>query len=109
MPVYALEKPIETTKPRLVVLEVAGPTSYPAGGFQVTIADLKRIHFAVATFRGTRVTNLVYQLDVTWSGNTVTIKVMQIDVTATTAGWSEVAAGTDLSGLTFQIIAVGEA
>jgi len=87
----------------------AGPTSYTSGGFDISLPELKRIHFAVAMFSGARPSNYVYQLDVSWSVNRVRVTVMRIDVTATApAAWTEVPAGTDLSGLTFSVIAIGE-
>ena len=86
-----------------------GPSSYPSGGFNITINGLSKIHTAIVTFKGSRPDDLVYQLDVSWSGNTITVKVMSINVTASSpASWSEVAGGTDLSGLIFDIIVVGE-
>ena len=108
MPSFAMLKPRGRAKPKGATAEVTGPSSYPTGGFTVTFDELKAIYFALASFKGSRTTNLVYQLDVSWSGNTVTIVVNQIDVTAATATWAEVASGTDLSGLTFDVIAIGE-
>ena len=105
---FAMRRPRGRARPKGSVVETSGPSSYPSGGFAVAINDLKYVHWAAATFKGTRATNYVYQLDVSWSNNTVTIKVMEIDVTAATATWAEVASGTDLSGLTFDIIAIGE-
>lgn len=87
----------------------SGPTSYSSGGFNITVNGLSKIHTAIVTFKGSRPDDLVYQLDVSWSGNVITVKVMSINVTAASpVSWTEVAAGTDLSGLTFDIIVIGE-
>ena len=88
---------------------VAGPASYPTGGFTITVNGLSKINTAIVTFKGARPNDLVYQIDVSWSGNVITVKVMSLNVTAASpVAWGEVAAGTDLSGLTFDIIAIGE-
>lgn len=78
-----------------------GPSSYTSGGFNVTISGLSKIHAAVVVSNGNRVA-VVKSI----SGNTITIAVYE---EAGAAGpLAEVAAGTDLSGYTFWILAIGE-
>jgi len=83
---------------------VSGPTSYPTGGFTVTIADLARIEDAVVIAGGGYKAEVV-----SISANTLTILVRYYDYPAAAAGVAiEIPAGTDLSGVTFRIIAIGE-
>jgi len=83
---------------------VSGPVSYATGGFTVTIADLEAVEDAVVIAGGG------YQAEVAKiSGNTITILARYFDYPAAAAGVAiEVPAGTDLSGVTFRIIAIGE-
>lgn len=93
---------------RLVAcIETAGPTSYPLGGFSVLFEDVTDLSdFTVKVI--TNPTQLLEADDtcysVSWSvsDNTVNIVVKSINVTAASpVSWSEIAAGTDLSGVTF--------
>lgn len=83
---------------------VTGPTSYTTGGFTVTIDQLTAVYDAVV------IAGRGYLAEVaSISGNTITIRVYQFDYPATAAGPAvEVPAGTNLSGVTFRIIAIGE-
>ena len=85
---------------------VSGPASYSAGGFTVTIDEVKNIEFALVQLRQQ---NNAYRISYSFSDNTVTIQVFEISADTTTGAISatEVAAGTDLSGLNFDIIVVG--
>jgi len=91
---------------KIAFKSVNGPTSYSAGGFTVTIDGLREIVHAIVELRQ-RGNN--YRIDYSWSGNTVTIKVYVIaaDTSSGDISATEVADGTDLSGLTFDIIAIG--
>jgi len=85
-----------------VTLTVSGPTSYPAGGFSVSIGALRLIAWAKVIAGGG------YKALVTWSGNTLTVVAHYYDYPAAAAGTSiEVPAGTDLSGVTFIVEAEG--
>jgi len=87
----------------LRVVSVAGPTSYPAGGFTVTISGLKRVVGAFVVPTGG------YKASWTWTGNTLTIVAQHYDYPAAAAGPAvEVPAGTDLSAITFHIFVWGD-
>jgi len=75
---------------------VTGPSSYPAGGFEVKIPELKKIYAVVVSCSDAYFPCVV----------SVTDNVVKILVKDTTG--SEVSSGTDLSGITFNIIAFGE-
>ena len=89
---------------RLAVVGVSGPSSYSAGGFTVSIPELRRVVAAIVQASGG------YKAEVaSVSGNTVTVKVYYYDYDASADGPAvEVPDGTDLSGVTFTIVAIGE-
>jgi len=90
--------------PKGWVGSVSGPTSYPIGGFTVTIPDLVRIEDAVVIAGGGYKAEVV-----SISANTLTVQARYFDYPAAAAGVAiEVPAGTDLSGVTFRIIAIGD-
>jgi hypothetical protein len=104
MPAFGLTKARGRAVPKGWIGSVAGPTSYATGGFTVTIEDLSRIEDAVVIAGGGYLAEVA-----SISGNTVTIVVRYFDYAATAAGTAiEVPSGTDLSGVTFRIIAIGE-
>jgi len=82
----------------------AGPSSYSAGGFTVTVSDLRKVEAVL--FVGA---NAGYICEpASMSDNTVTVKVYYFDYDATADGAAiEVANATDLSGVTFTVIVVG--
>ena len=88
---------------------VAGPASYTTGGFNVVIDELSKIHvLAVSVRTNLKVSNYVHVVDYSYTGNVVTFTVYRIDVTAAApSAWAEVPAGTDLSGLVLEILAIG--
>jgi hypothetical protein len=94
---------------KVVQMTVAGPTSYTTGGFTVVVPELEKIHALVVSVRtNLKVDNYVYAADYSYTGNRVTFTVYRIDVTASApASWSEVPAGTDISGLVIEIVAIG--
>jgi hypothetical protein len=99
-----------TVDGKKVVSKVAtGPSSYTAGGFRVVIDELSKIHaLAVSVRANLKGSNYVYAIDYSYTDNVVTFVVHRIDVTATApAAWAEVPAGTDLSGLVLEIVAIG--
>ena len=83
-------------KPRIYIGTVAGPASYSTGGFTVTISELTKVSNAIAVAGGGYVAEVV-----SISGNAITVKVYS-------GAGTEVGDGTDLSGVTFTILAVGE-
>lgn len=100
MPTSGLVKGTGLGKRKIYVGSTTGPASYTTGGFTVTIDDLNNIEGAVVTTSGGYVASIAGI-----SGNTITIAVYQ---EAGAAGaLAEVTAGTDLSGVTFYIIAIG--
>jgi len=103
MPAFDLVRPsARKGVPKGYIGTVTGPTSYATGGFSVTIADLESIDGAVVIAGGG------YKAEVTWTANKLTIVVRYFDYPAAAAGVAiEVPAGTDLSGVTFIIIAIG--
>lgn len=94
----------KTEDGRLIVQYTgAGPASYTAGGFGVSIASLKRVESVLMAGN-----NGGYLCETTASGNTVTVLVRYFDYAATVAGPAvEVPAGTDLSGVTFTLVVTG--
>jgi hypothetical protein len=94
---------------KIVQVTVRGPTSYTTGGFRVVVPEIDKIHaLAVSVRTNLRVSNFVHVVDFTYAGNTITFTVYRIDITAPApASWSEVPAGTNLSGLVLDIIAIG--
>ena len=90
-------------KYRVYFGSTTGPSSYSSGGFTVTIDNVSKIDNVVVMASGG------YLAEASASGNTITIKVYYFNYPATAAGVAEeVAAGTDLSGVTFRIIAICE-
>ena len=88
---------------KLVITSVAGPASYSTGGFTVSIDELKEVEEAIVVAGGGYLAEVASK-----SGNSITVKVYHFNYPATAAGPAvEVDAGTDLSGVTFIIIAVG--
>jgi len=90
---------------KVVVTQVSGPSSYTTGGFNVVVGELGEIQAAIVK------AGSGYDADIDFansSGNTLRIKAYYYDYTASAAGAAkEVAAGTDLSGVKFTIIAFG--
>jgi hypothetical protein len=94
---------------KIVQAVVTGPSSYATGGFTVTMGELSKIHAASVSVRSNlKADNYVHAVDYAVSDNTITFKVYRIDVTAgAPSAWSEVPAGTDLSDLTLEVVAIG--
>jgi len=85
------------------LFSVTGPVSYPTGGFTVTVSGIKNIKSVIVIPTGG------YKASWTWTGNTVTIVAQYYDYPAAAAGPAiEVPAGTDLSGISFFLIVIGE-
>ena len=88
---------------KIVATSSAGPSSYAAGGFTVSIPELKEVYSAFVEAGSGYLAEVA-----SISGNTVTIKAYQFDYAATAAGAAvEVPDATDLSGVTFKILAIG--
>ena len=83
--------------------KTVGPASYTTGGFTFNATDFKKVNGAIP------VADSGYKAEIaSISGNTITIKVLEYNYPATAAGVAtEVASGTDLSGVTFYIIVDG--
>ena len=95
----------------VVVKETTGPSSYSAGGFNVTIGELEKVSKAIVQVIGGG--EYLAQV-VSISGNVVTVKVRDnIEQEVAEGGSStytiggEVSDGTDLSSVTFYVIAYG--
>ena len=95
----------------IIVKETTGPSSYSSGGFEVTIGELEKVDKAVAQVIGGG--EYIAQV-VSISGNKVTVKVrnnieqaVDENGTSTYTIGGEVADGTDLSSITFYVIAYG--
>jgi len=87
--------------------EVAGPSSYPSGGFEVVVEDVKSLeNFIVkVTPNPTQLReddNYVYSISWSVTGNKVKIVIKRADVTASPASYSE-PTGVDFSGVKFII------
>lgn len=95
---------IDPKRVKIAVTKVAGPSSYPTGGFSVTIGDLN----IVLAVLNVKITGGYRAEHGEPSGNSVPIIVRQYDYPATAAGPApEVPAGTDLSGQTVEVVAIG--
>lgn len=96
---------------KTIVKVVKGPASYTSGGFQVKIGELQKVTAAfVSDIGGGEYLPQIASI----TGNTVTVKVRDNIEQAVNEGGSatytiggEISAGTDLSGVTFQIVAFG--
>jgi len=89
---------------KIAMVSVAGPSSYATGGFTVRVSDVNRIDAVIWAF----ITGGYKIGGYTVSGNAVTVAVHNYNYPATAAGPStEVAAGTDLSGQTVQLVVIG--
>ena len=80
---------------KIVLTTSSGPSSYSTGGFSVTIDEVNYIHGIIEA----RMTG-GYVVEVSYSGNTVTVIVYS-------SPGSEVTTGTDLSTETVTIVVVG--
>jgi len=78
--------------------KVSGPSSYSTGGFTVTIGELESVAGAVITVESS---TFYHPQIASISGNTIKVIVYAWDGAAV----SEISAGTDLSGVTFHILA----
>jgi hypothetical protein len=94
---------------KIVQKVITGPSSYETGGFTVTLGEVNRIQALVVSVRtNLKVSNYVHAVDYSYTGNTITFTVYRMDVTADApSAWSEVPAGTDLSALTLEVLAIG--
>jgi len=103
----ALRRPIgiRAGEPKMVVNRVAGPTSYAAGGFDVTVSELGEV------IAGFVIAGGGYLAEIDWansSKNKLRVKAYYFDYDAAGDGAAiEVADGTDLSGVYFTIVAFG--
>lgn len=92
-------------EPRMVVTRTAGPSSYSTGGFDYTVGELSEI---IAAFV---IADSGYLADIDFANsnkNTLRIRAYYFDYDASAdAAAIEVAAGTDLSGVNFVVIAFG--
>lgn len=104
MPLAGTVKALGAGTYKLFFGTATGPSSYTTGGFTVTVSDLTEVHDAIVVAGGGYLAEVA-----SISGNSVTIKVYEFNYPATAAGTAtEVSAGTDLSGVTFRIVALGE-
>jgi len=104
VPAFGLLKPRGLATPKGWSGSVSGPTSYPTGGFTVTVAKLRRVFDAMVEAGGGYKASVV-----SISANTVKVEVRYYDYPAAAAGTAiEVPAGTDLSAVTFRIVAIGD-
>ncbi len=94
---------------KIAHLIASGPTSYPTGGFTITVAELEKIDGLVLSIRSNlKVSNLVHAVDYSYSRNTITVTLYRIDVTAAApSAWAELPSGTDVSSLVLEIVAIG--
>jgi len=85
-------------------ISVAGPTSYPAGGFDVVIGNMRNVLNAIPTITGGFLAEVASITD-----NKVKIKVNRFDYPAAAAGPAvEIPAGTNIAAQTVRLIAFGE-
>jgi len=92
-------------EPKVIVMRTAGPSSYAAGGFDVTVSELSEIIAAFPIAGGGYLAEIDFDNS---DKNKLRVKVYYFDYDATADGAAiEVAAGTDLSGVYFTIVAFG--
>ena len=104
MVVGSLGKPFGLGQLKVVAESVSGPASYPSGGFSVAFDELRQVHAAIVIAGGGYLAEVAGV-----SGNTVTIVVRYFDYDAAADGVAiEIPAGTDLSAVSFWVIAIGE-
>ena len=90
----------------------AGPASYAAGGFNIT-TDLTALDGVMVAARNSQIlaaADTVYEVRYSVTGGVINIQVF----TASTVGagpnaWAQIADTTDLSGVTFDYLALGRA
>jgi len=83
--------------PKVVTVRVTGPTSYATGGFDVTVEELSEI------IAGYVIAGSGYTADIDFANSDKN----KLRVIAYSAADTEVAAETDLSGVSFTVIAFG--
>ena len=104
MVLAGLTKGLGKGKFKIYAGNTAGPSSYPTGGFDVQITGLSKVHAAIVVAGGGYLAEVA-----SISGNTIKVKVNYFDYDASADGTAiEVPSGTDLSGVTFYVIAIGE-
>ena len=98
---------------KLVVTNTTAPASYATGGFSVAVSELSTVNYAFAQAMNPGAAGYLALIK-SISGNTVTVQVYEVNQPVNEGGSAtytvtikEVAAGTDLSGVTFNVIAVG--
>jgi len=96
MPVLGTTKALGKGTYKIYIGSVAGPSSYSTGGFTVTVSELASISNAIVVAGGGYIAEVA-----SISGNTITVK-------AYSGAGTEVTDGTDLSTVTFIVLAVGE-
>ena len=86
-----------------VYVKTAGPAAYTAGGFEVVEGELGTVETAVVQASGGYTAEVA-----SITGNKVKVKAYYFDYDAAADGVAiEVPDGTDLSGVTFTILAFG--
>jgi len=91
-------------------ITVKGPASYPSGGFEVEVSEVRTLdNFDVVVISNPtqllEQDNLVYSVSWTKSGNKVKIVVKTLNVTAASpVSWTEISPGTDLSAVDFTVL-----
>jgi len=87
-----------TAEGRLIVLtQVGAPSSYPAGGFTVTISSLSLVEFVLSAYSSG---GYIVEAIPSGTSNVVTVRIYS-------SGGTEVASGTDLSAETVTLVTVG--
>jgi len=94
---------LSTYPKKIVVFITNGPSSYTTGGFTIRSDTLSVIEHVISVSATEGWIGEVQSV----SGNTATIKVYGLPSSLAAGPLAEVAAGTDLSGVTFYIILVG--
>lgn len=94
----------EVTERKAIITESAGPSSYTSGGFDVEVSELAKVSkSAVLQITGGYIAEVT-----SISGNKPKVKVYYFDYDAAADGAAiEVAAGTDLSGVTVTLLSYG--
>jgi len=92
--------------------EQVGPALYASGGFTVTLSDMRNIKGAIVNCEESQVLaadDTMYNIKKSYATNVVTIVIEVATFTGSSVqSWAEIADDTDLSGLEFTVLGMGE-
>lgn len=105
--IAALPEPLGSARRQLYVSQAAGPATYATAGFTIN-TGLSTIEFVSVTPQHADLglgAGTVPTVRATVSAGTITVQVYALS--AGTSTWATLPASTDLSGQTFDVVAIG--